>query len=78
MQNQSSGPIMPPKMKDVEIYFLQKGMTEKDARLFYQFYEAKKWKNDRGDFLKGWKGVAWNWISEILLEKPWLFNRYVH
>lgn len=68
---------MPPKIKEVKIYFIQKGVDEKEAGKFFKFYEKKQWKSERGNPFKGWKPIAWRWIREVLSSKPWLFNRKI-
>lgn len=71
-------PIIPPRVEDVRIYFSQKGMTDAEAESFFLFYEKKSWTGKKGNFLKSWKNIAYQWIAGILQEEPWRFNKKIH
>ena len=78
MQNQSLfTSAMPPTIEAVKIYFSQKGIPDLEAEHFFLFYEKKQWRSKNGNFFKGWKAIAWNWISSVLHARPWLFNKNV-
>ena len=68
----------PPTIRDVKIYFSQKGMTETEAYSFYQFYEKRKWKTKNGIFITKWKDFAYRWIAAIVQDQPLLFDRRIH
>ena len=71
-------PNMPPTIQDVQIYFSQKGMPDKEADHFFLFYEKKLWKSKKGQPLKSWKNIARSWIMSVLSVKPWLFDKSIH
>lgn len=52
----------PPKWLHVKIYFIQKGMSEKDAEDFFLFHKKANWKTKRGRPITRWKAVANEWI----------------
>jgi hypothetical protein len=78
MQKLTPKDVMPPGIREVKIYFIQKGIDEKEAETFFRFYEKRQWKSQRGHALKGWKAIAWSWVRDILSAKPWLYNRKIH
>lgn len=47
-----------PTIKEVIIYFDQKGFEELEAVLFHKEFEKKKWLNSRGKFFKNWSAKA--------------------
>ena len=69
---------IPPKIEEVKVYFMQKGIPEKEAEVFFLFYEKKQWKSKKGNFFKNWKGIAYKWVASILINQPSLFNRQIH
>jgi hypothetical protein len=68
----------PPRIEEVKIYFLQKGVPEKEAEQFFLFYEKKGWISKKGNFLKNWKSTAYKWVASVLQKEPHLFNRQIH
>jgi hypothetical protein len=51
-----------PSVDEVRSYFKQNGLVAKAADGFYQYYNSRKWKTDRGCPIRSWKTAAWNWI----------------
>ncbi|HXS36941.1 MAG TPA: hypothetical protein VN721_09580 [Flavipsychrobacter sp.] len=58
------GNEMPPERAHLSIYFIQKGLSEKEADFFYQQQESNSWKTKRGKPIRNWKAVAADWIWE--------------
>lgn len=69
---------MPPPYREVQIYFLQKGMPELEAEHFYRFYEMKEWRSKNGNLLGNWKSIAHGWIVSAISMQPWLLTRHLH
>lgn len=69
---------MPPSIRDVKIYFSQKGMPDYEAENFYQFYEKNHWKSKNGFVFKDWKNIAYRWIAAVVQNQPLLFDRRIH
>ena len=69
---------IPPAIEEVKIYFLQRGIPEKEAEDFFLFYEKKKWTSKKGNFFKNWKNIAYKWIGTVLRNEPVLFDRLIH
>lgn len=63
-QHSGLGSAMPPILKYVKIYFMQKGCSIDDAISFYRYYEEKKWTGKKGRPLRNWKTLACDWIWE--------------
>jgi hypothetical protein len=68
----------PPKVDEVKVYFLQRGMMESEAEQFFLSYDQKNWKNAKGGVMSNWKGLAYKWINAILLKEPWRFDKSIH
>jgi len=68
----------PPRIEEVKVYFIQRGIPEKEAEDFFLFYEKKQWTSKNGNFFKSWKNIAYKWIGTVLRNKPVLFNRLIH
>lgn len=51
-----------PNIKEVESYFLEKGIGKVEANKFFYFYESKGWKVGKNPMVK-WKSAASGWIS---------------
>ena len=64
-----------PKMRDVKVYFSQKGISEKEAEDFFHVYEQRQWKSKRGNFYQNWKAIAYRWIVSVWKENPLLFKK---
>ena len=45
----------PPSLLDVKEYFKEKGYTEQSAVKAFDYYEAGKWKDSKGNKVKNWK-----------------------
>lgn len=69
---------IPPRIEEVKIYFLQRGIPEKEAEEFFLFYEKKLWTSKNGNFFKNWKNIAYKWVATVLRNKPVLFDRLIH
>lgn len=67
----------PPSLRDVKIYFSQKGISESEAESFYQFYEQKAWMNGKRRPVKNWKHKAWLWAAGVVKVAPWLYVKNV-
>jgi hypothetical protein len=68
----------PPTLRDVMIYFNQKGMPDCEALSFFKFYEKQKWTTQNGIYMAKWKEFARRWIGTVVQNQPGLFNRHVH
>ncbi|SDE88647.1 hypothetical protein SAMN05216464_110187 [Mucilaginibacter pineti] len=56
------GNQIPPKKKDVIVWFIQKDSNEITALAFFTFYAMKNWQNSRGHIIADWKVKAWDWL----------------
>ncbi|MDB4926757.1 hypothetical protein [Mucilaginibacter sp.] len=67
MKNESvgMGTSVPPTKNHVLIYFSQKGAPDSAAIDFYNFFNARKWQNQRRKKVSNWKFAAWIWIINI-------------
>jgi hypothetical protein len=68
----------PPTIREVKIYFSQKGMPDFEAINFYNFYQNRKWATINGIHISKWKKFAHYWIGTVIQNQPILFNRHVH
>jgi hypothetical protein len=68
----------PPRIEEVKIYFIQKGVSEREAEVFFLFYEKKQWTSKKGNIFKSWKNIAYKWIASVLQKEPFLFDRLIH
>ncbi|MBS1530359.1 MAG: hypothetical protein JSU01_08630 [Bacteroidetes bacterium] len=59
------GKEMPPEKGHVTIYFIQKGLTEKEADFFFGQQKLTDWKTKRGRPIRNWKAVAAEWIWQL-------------
>jgi len=59
------GREIPPLKAHVVIYFIQKGLTEKDADSFFQQQNSAGWKISNGQRSANWKTLACEWIWEL-------------
>lgn len=64
------GNTVPPPIQHVKIYFDQKGLSEKAAIGFYQYYKVRKWKTAKDFPIRNWKVAASNWIWLHRENKP--------
>ena len=53
---------VPPSTKQVVIYFGQQNRSDKNALDFYNYYKGLSWRNPRGQLIRNWKQLAWQWI----------------
>ncbi|MCW3118279.1 MAG: hypothetical protein JWM28_2361 [Chitinophagaceae bacterium] len=60
------GTSVPPLKKHVLIYFSQKNIPETVALNFYDYFQKKRWRNQRCVKMANWKIAAWNWILNLL------------
>lgn len=58
------GKQVPPELRHVQIYFLEKNVALDISNSFYDFYNSKKWRNCAGKLLKNWKSTAWEWYMK--------------
>lgn len=63
--NSGLGKDLPPLPAHVEIYFLQKGLSNSDALRFFDHFERLGWKDTYGKPLRNWKTLACDWIWEM-------------
>jgi hypothetical protein len=56
---------LPPSRKHVRIYFLQKGLDNKQADFFYELNHDCNWTDHKGQLIKNWKTLACDWIWEF-------------
>lgn len=47
-----------PTLKEVKIYFDQKGFEEGDAKSFFKEFHKKNWQNSKGKPLGNWRAKA--------------------
>lgn len=59
--NKGYGKNIPPNKEHVLIWFLQKDKSEKSAIHFFNFYKARGWRSQKGEILRDWKMLAWEW-----------------
>jgi len=52
----------PPAIEEVKNLFLEKGIEQKEAITFWNFYESKNWMVGKNK-MKNWKAAGANWIS---------------
>ncbi|WP_198405698.1 hypothetical protein [Chitinophaga caeni] len=64
------GGTVPPSLQHVKIYFDQKGLPEKAAEGFFRYYQARKWKTEKGCPVRNWKVAATNWIWLHQQQRP--------
>jgi hypothetical protein len=67
--------LVPPTIRDVKIYFSQKGMPETEAEAFFLFQEKRQWATNNGNSLSEWKSSARRWIDAVIQNSPWVFQR---
>ncbi len=66
------GRQVPPRLQYVLIFFDQAGLSETEARRFYNHYEDMDWRGLKGAPIRNWKTKAQQWIWEIKLLHPHL------
>jgi hypothetical protein len=71
-------PNIPPRIEDVQAYFLQKGADMSEADCFFLYYEKHQWTSKRGKPITDWKPFAWRWIRTLAEDTPWRFDRHIH
>jgi hypothetical protein len=54
--------MWPPTLEQVKQYFLQKGLNDLEAEHFFQLYQLRQWRNQKGEMIKRWKNAAHGWI----------------
>ncbi|MDA9555667.1 hypothetical protein N9R54_05465 [Pelobium sp.] len=57
-----------PTLKEVKIYFDQKGFEEGDAESFFKEFQKKNWQNSKGKPLVNWRAKA--------NDRMWLKQKY--
>jgi len=58
------GKQVPPELRHVQIYFLEKNVSLEVSHSFFEYYNSKGWKNNSGKLLKNWKSLAWDWYMK--------------
>jgi hypothetical protein len=53
---------IPPKLEEVQKYFLEKNSTYLEAERFYNYYASKGWLVGGKSKMKNWKASSNNWI----------------
>jgi hypothetical protein len=57
--------FIPPTVKEVILYFKEKGFTEFHARKAFEFYDSAGWVDSRGNKVLNWKQkMVANWMKE--------------
>jgi hypothetical protein len=77
-ENKTLTEARPPTMRDVKIYFNQRGMPECEAQSFFKFYEKQKWSTQNAIRITKWKKFAHRWIGAVVQNQLALINRHVH
>jgi hypothetical protein len=67
--------LQKPTIKEVIIYFDQKGFEEQEAVSFHKEYEMKKWLNSKGKFLKNWRAKANERMWHKQKDNPYLRSK---
>ena len=66
---------MPPRIEEVIVYFLQKGIPQSEAEAFFLYYDRRHWISRRGNPFTGWKAVAYKWVVSVWRSNPLLFDK---
>jgi hypothetical protein len=64
-----------PRLEEVKIYFLQKGIPEREAEDFFHVYENRHWTSKKGNFYRNWKTIAYRWVASVWKSNPLLFDK---
>lgn len=67
-----------PRIEEVIIYFTQRGLPIREAECFFLLHEKKAWKSRTGNYYKNWRNTAYQWITGILKDEPWRFDKDIH
>lgn len=59
------GRTIPPQKNHVIIYFIEKGLSEKQAIDFFSNYNQRGWRNLSGNIIANWKTHAWEWVWTV-------------
>ena len=70
------GREIPPLKSHVTIYFIQKGLTEKDANFFFQQQNLTGWGASEGRHRSNWKTLACDWIWEHQQSRRQRYRRH--
>lgn len=54
--------MWPPTLDQVKAYFGAKGINDREAQDFFDFYQLRQWRNKKGGLLRSWKNAAGGWI----------------
>ena len=65
----------PPGKSDVYIYFRLLDLSEKHSDAFYFYGESKGWRTNKGQLVKNWKVLAYNWILSFQSSIPFKKKR---
>ena len=61
-----------PDLKQIQIYFDQKGFSEKEAHRFFEYYKVRNWLSKRGLPIKNWRQAALEWLWRLISSSPYL------
>lgn len=75
---QTANRSKPPPIREVSIYFNQKGMPALEAEQFYEYYQKQHWTSKNGNAIEDWKSFACRWIAAVIHDQPLLFDREIH
>jgi len=59
------GKVIPPTFQFVNIYFIQKGRKQVEAKAFFGFYSANNWTTPKDKKVRDWKAAASDWIWNL-------------
>jgi hypothetical protein len=68
---------VPPTIQDVKAYFSQKGVSDREAEVFFLLHEKRQWTSKKGNVFKNWKAPAYRWIAGIWKLHPPLFEKTI-
>jgi hypothetical protein len=64
MQTKQLREVRLPTMRDVKIYFNQKGMPDYEAQCFFKFYEKQKWSTRNGNRIMNGKSLRTDGLAQ--------------
>ncbi|MBU1372643.1 MAG: hypothetical protein KKG25_08305 [Bacteroidetes bacterium] len=64
-----------PTMKEVIIYFNQKGFENEDTELFFKEFNKKNWQNSKGRPLNNWRAKANDRMWKKQKNNPYLRSK---
>lgn len=64
-----------PTLREVKIYFGQKGFEEEDAESFFKEFQKKNWQNSKGKPLMNWRAKACERMWRKQKDNPYLRSK---